>query len=665
MDSVDNGHKGRLILGGKSRKWSHRLARRVSTVRADLSLAIIETALIAVSYAAALSLRFFDAGDAFPSVWWTRLGTYLPVIILVHLFFNVVFGNYGHVWRYVSIEEAVRVVAAGTATGLALISLFGLYQWLVSPVALVPLSVLILGSLLSLGGMGALRFWSRLFSNRRMNEQRVVGLSRALVVGVKGDAVHVARSQPDTEAALNVVGFIDPDSDADRKRTLAGRPVLGDIDEVRRIAQDERIDQIVIACRDADQTGRRLVDLCMDIDVRLRIFPAIDTVLGDSRTARDVRDLELTDLLPRQQISTDLSGVASFLSGRRVLVTGAGGSIGSEIVKQVLGFDPELVIALDNDETHLHDSYEKWGVSALDSELIPELGDIRDVRRLAKVFDDHKPQVVFHAAAHKHVPILESCPEEAIKTNVLGTANVVAAAAQSPATESFVLISTDKAVQPMSVMGASKRVAEMIIQHQDSTSNRIKWSAVRFGNVLGSRGSVVPTFKRQVQSGGPVTVSHPDMERYFMTVDEAVELVLQAAGISQGGEVFVLDMGSPVRIMDLAHRIIRLAGLVPNKDIEVEITGMRPGERLNEQLSLVPLSPSSHSQILLAHPVLPSSLLMRTLSSTMERLLDVGSQSRLAELIVEFGNDHWQETDVVDIGLIQDDGAVARTHAGM
>jgi FlaA1/EpsC-like NDP-sugar epimerase len=662
MDSAGRGGR-RPQLGAVGRvvtvsSWSRRLARRLSTIRPDLSLALIETGLIALSYAAALSVRFVDAGEAFPTIWWARLAMFLPVIILVHLLLNIIFGNYGHVWSYASIEEAIRVIAAGTATGFVLIGILGLFRWLVSPVALVPLSVVILGVLFSLAGMGALRFWSRLFSNRRLNEHRR-RLHRALVVGVGADAVHIARNQPDSMTAFNVVGFVDPGSGADRSRTLAGRPVLGTIEDVREILEAEKIDQIIIACSDADQISRRIVDICMDIDVNLKIFPAIDSVLADARGPRDIRDLELSDLLPRQQVTTDLSGVASFLDGRRVLVTGAGGSIGSEIVRQLLGFATAAVIAVDNDETHLHDAFVKWASAGETTSLTLELADIRDSRRVAAIFDEHKPHVIFHAAAHKHVPILEACPEEAIKTNVVGTANLVEAAAGNAATESFVLISTDKAVRPGSVMGASKRLAEMIIQHRDALSDGIRWSAVRFGNVLGSRGSVVPTFKRQVQAGGPVTVSHPDMERYFMTVDEAVELVLQAASISDGGEVFVLDMGSPVRIMDLAYRIIRLAGLVPGKDIEVEITGMRPGERLREELSIIPLSPSSHPKILLARPGVPLGTFMGGLTGTMVQLLDLDSVPRLREMLLELANDRWRELQVIDIAHIETENVAA------
>jgi FlaA1/EpsC-like NDP-sugar epimerase len=301
------------------------------------------------------------------------------------------------------------------------------------------------------------------------------------------------------------------------------------------------------------------------------------------------------------------------------------------------------VIAVDNDETHLHDAAARW--TGADDRVVTELADIRDRRKVAAIFEKYQPDVVFHAAAHKHVPILEKCPDEAIKTNVDGTLNVIEEADRCRATTSFVLISTDKAVEPESVMGASKRVAEMLVQSRAELATDMKWSAVRFGNVLGSRGSVVPTFKRQVQEGGPVTVSHPDIERYFMTVAEAVELVLQAASISEGGEVFVLDMGSPVRILDLAHRMIRLAGLVPYVDIDVVITGLRPGERLSEQLADVPLVPSRHPQILIARQGVPTREHLNDTIGVIRALADQG-HAQLGDLLVAIANDIWKETDL-------------------
>lgn len=640
MGAVDD----RSVRGREGAKWGTRVARRLSKVRADLSLAIIEAGLVALAYAAALGIRTLDPTEDVPATWWTRLGFALPAIILIHLAANMAFGNYGHVWRYASVEEAVRVVAAAMSAGIVMIGVAGLYEHFISPGAIVPLSVLVIGTFLSLAGMGGLRFWSRLVSRQRMNDFQP-DRQRALVVGVGPDAVRVARHRSESTSNLRIVGFVDTSADVDMSRVLAGFPVLGGLDDVPALVDELEINQVIIACPDADEIGRKLVDLCIDVEVRLRIMPGIDTLLGADAASRDIRDLELIDLLPRNPVSTDLTEVAAFLKDRKVLVTGGGGSIGSEIVQQALGFDCALVIAVDNDETHLHDGSARWLNSSTEDRLVMELADIRDRGRVAAIFEKYQPDVVFHAAAHKHVPILEKCPDEAIKTNIDGTINVIDEAERCESTSSFVLISTDKAVEPESVMGASKRIAEMIVQSRAESASDMKWSAVRFGNVLGSRGSVVPTFKRQVQEGGPVTVSHPDIERYFMTVSEAVELVLQAASISEGGEVFVLDMGSPVRILDLAHRMIRLAGLVPYVDIDVVITGLRPGERLKEQLSVVPLVPSDHPQILIAHQSVPSREHLNDTIGVVRALLDQ-NHAQLGELVVAIANDIWKEADL-------------------
>jgi FlaA1/EpsC-like NDP-sugar epimerase len=426
---------------------------------------------------------------------------------------------------------------------------------------------------------------------------------------------------------------------------LAGLQVFGHVGEVAELAKRLDIDQVIIATEDAGRLSRRVVDLCMDIDVRLRIVPNIDSLLGDSET-EDMRDLKLTDLLPRQQVHTDLGAVEHLIAERVVLVTGAGGSIGSELVRQILSFGPAKVVALDHDETLLHEA----SLASNDARLVTVLADVRDKQRLRAVFEKHRPQLVFHAAAHKHVPMLEECPSEAAKTNVIGTEMLIDAA-RLVGTEHLVVISTDKAVDPSSVMGASKRVAEMLVQAGADSGDETRMCAVRFGNVLGSRGSVVPTFSRQIQAGGPVTVSHPDMERYFMTVAEAVELVLQAVVLSNGGEVFVLDMGRPVRILDLANRMIRLAGLVPGKDIVIDITGQRPGERLAERLSIDPLEQTGHEKVMVAQPSYPGQANLVVGLDRLRQSLEDGDESKIREQLLEMAS---TSGPVMESGLLID-----------
>jgi FlaA1/EpsC-like NDP-sugar epimerase len=349
-------------------------------------------------------------------------------------------------------------------------------------------------------------------------------------------------------------------------------------------------------------------------------------VHSDTGRVLPARQVQMEELLWRETVSHDTSGVGEILAGKRVLVTGAGGSIGTEIVKALLRCNPGAVIALDHDETHLHDAMRTW-----DSNLVvPNLCDIRDAKALRRLIIAEEPAVVFHAAAHKHVPILEQFPDEAAKTNVLGTANLIDAAAGLP-TERFILISTDKAVNPTSAMGASKRFAELLVQRADRLVET-RFSVVRFGNVLGSRGSVIPTFVDQIAQGGPVTVCDPRMERYFMTIPEAAELVLHAAALSQGGEVFVLDMGDPVKIVDLAERLIRMAGKQPD-EIGIIFTGTRPGEKLTEVLSREPLRSTSHERINTAMPRSPSGLVMDDALELLRELVDSGDRDAIRGLM--------------------------------
>ena len=637
--------------GGTS--WGMSVTRTAAAVRADLSLALIEAFIIMVAYGAAMSLRFVDAAGGVPQGWWMRLLLVLPVLLVVHIGTNALFGNYGHVWKYASIDEAVRLLAATMTAGVILGTTLIIWR-LAGAGGPIPVSVLVIGLMLTAAGMGAVRFWSRVFAYRRYGESGLA--DRALVVGVGDDAVRLARHRSHARGSVCVVGFLDPSVNAvDSTRKLAGLDVLGRVEQVAELAERLDIDQVIIATEDAGNLSRRVVDLCMEIDVRLRIVPNMDALLDDSEN-EDMRDLTLTDLLPRQPVQTDLGAVERLIADRVVLVTGAGGSIGSEMVRQILSFGPAKLVALDRDETLLHEA----SSIAQDATLVTELADIRDERRVASIFEKHRPELVFHAAAHKHVPILEDYPSEAAKTNVVGTETVIAAARAS-GTKRLVVISTDKAVDPSTVMGASKRVAEMLVQAGADSGDEPRMCAVRFGNVLGSRGSVVPTFSRQIRAGGPVTVSDPDMERYFMTVSEAVELVLQAAVLSEGGEVFVLDMGRPVRILDLAHRMIRLAGLVPDKDVLIEITGRRPGEKSTEILSIEPLQQTTHEKVLVAEPAHPGALSMQIGLDQLRQSLQTSSESVIREQLLEMASTSWSR---IEVDLRGDQVAVSPTKLG-
>ncbi|HMA91708.1 MAG TPA: nucleoside-diphosphate sugar epimerase/dehydratase, partial [Polyangiaceae bacterium] len=365
--------------------------------------------------------------------------------------------------------------------------------------------------------------------------------------------------------------------------TVHGVPVLGRIEDLSLVAARRCIEQVVVTIAELEPSIlRRVLKQCEAAQLRAKIVPGLYELIENQSQLGRLRDVSIEDLLGRETVDLDMNLVGSFLSGKRVLITGAGGSIGSELCRQVARFQPESLVLVERSEFALFTIQQELGRDRPTLRLVPRICDVSDEDRLDWVFANDRPHVVFHAAAHKHVPMMEYNPGEALKNNVLGT-KAVADAANRHRCDAFVLISTDKAVNPTSVMGATKRVAEMYVQAL-STHSKTKYVAVRFGNVLGSTGSVIPTFKAQIAQGGPLTVTHPEMKRYFMTIPEASQLVMQAAAMGKGGEIFVLDMGEPVKIVDLANELIRLSGLVPGVDIHVEFTGMRPGEKLFEEL---------------------------------------------------------------------------------
>ncbi|MGH8913626.1 MAG: polysaccharide biosynthesis protein [Acidimicrobiia bacterium] len=569
--------------GAAASTWRESAAISAARVRADIAFAAVDVFIIVAAYTFGLAVRMLDPGIEAGRAFWVDLAVAMPAIVVIHIVANVLAGAYGHVWEYASTDEAVQVVLANVVSGAVLLTL----GWFARQFGVVlPFAVIVVGSGLTLAGMGLVRFRSRMFSFRRSE-----GGARMIIVGTGREAAAFARQAPSLNGGCRVVGFIADSPDPGSKaRRLAGLPILGVLSDISSVIKARDIDEVVVVGADAART-REVVDLCLDVDARLRILPAAEDVMQDRLTALDVRDIRVEDLLVRPQIATDLTEVAELLQGRRVLITGAGGSIGSEIVAQVLGFSPAAVYALDRDETLLHDARLKWR-----GNVETVLCDLREPVKVLKTFEEIKPEIVFHAAALKHVPVLESYPEEAVLTNIIGTRNVIEAGSRAGMSR-FVLISTDKAVDPSSVMGATKRIAELMVQLGSDRRDGCVYSAVRFGNVLGSRGSVIPTFVDQIKSGGPVTVTDADMTRYFMTTSEAVELVLQASALAGGSEVFVLDMGDQVRIVELARRLIRLAGLNPGTDIPIVYTGIRPGEKLNERLSINPMSPTRNPQI--------------------------------------------------------------------
>ena len=550
-----------------------RVAMFASRIRAGIVFILLDSVCVVAGFGLAEVAYFRDRA---PAHYWEHFAEFLLVAIVVTLLSNRVFGLYGRIWRHAGADEARQLMLAAAVTLCVLIAFWPVGRTL--RVELVPPIVVVVGCTFSAAGMGVLRFHSRLFAWQRGSKR--VGLRVAVIGSRDTGAAAIREMLRSPGAGLVPVAVFDDDSRA-HGLSLLGVPVVGTIDDIPEAASRFTIQQVLLAIPSpAPELVERALRASEIAGVSMKILPGVQDMLNEPAhlaAIRQAREPRIEDLLGRTPVPTDLESVRRSLTGHRVLVTGAGGSIGSEICRQIAGLDPALLVLLDHDETHLHDT-----AATVSGPCEQALVDITDRAAIFETFDRYRPEVVFHAAAHKHVPVLEDHPSAAANTNVLGTRNVVDASAMVGATR-FVQISTDKAVRPSSVMGASKRLAEQIVLAH--APKGAAYCTVRFGNVLGSRGSVIPTFARQIAQGGPVTVTDARMTRFFMSVEEAVQLVLQSSVLSQGGEIFMLEMGVPVRILDLAERMIRLSGCQVGIDIPIEITGIRPGEKLNEVLS--------------------------------------------------------------------------------
>ena len=607
-------------MGGEARP-SMRVARRAVRLREDLVAMTVDAGLVGLTLAAALLLHF---NGSVPGHYRLSALQVLPLAIVVVLVANQLAGLYAQVWRHASIVEAKRHVLGAVAA-------YGVLLAADLPYRMLPLPTVITACLLYTGLAGLVRFQARLLSTRRGASNRP-GVTRVLLVGAGDAGAALLRDIDRPGSNLTAVGLLDDDPRKHGRR-IRGVPVAGPVHDLVAVAARLGADQVLLSVPSADQElVRRVADLSEAARLPLRVLPPVAELAGGRVGLRDVRDVDIQDLLGRAQIETDLDAVRELVAGKVVLVTGAGGSIGSEISRQVAAFGPRSLLLLDHDETHLFDA-----AATMPSWAIQVLADIRDRARINSIFATHRPDVVFHAAAHKHVPLLEAHPAEAVRTNVTGTDAVIRAAVAT-GTERFVFISTDKAVDPSSIMGASKRLGEHLVLAAQPAGQA--FCAVRFGNVLGSRGSVVPTFLEQIKRGGPVTVTDGRMTRYFMSIPEAVQLVLQAAALSRGGEIFMLDMGESVNIQELAERLIRLSGLRPGIDIEVRVTGIRPGEKLHESLheSAEDPQPTSHPSVLQLSPMSPPINLLRRAVASLMLLTDYGRDDEARELLVDLAH---------------------------
>lgn len=516
------------------------------------------------------------------SMLW-MLGACLLVKPLVYYFF----GLYRRLWRYASTRELVLIFSAVTTASM-IVSTIMIALFATGVFAGFPRSVLIIDWLLSMSFIGGMRFISRLLaetsaSNTNGSLMPPLRKKWVLVIGAGDAGAMVVRElQKNPQLNMKPIGFLDDDPDKQDSK-IHGVPVMASLDEINHILDTRHVDEVIIAIPSASgQVLRKVTEVCRQRNIAFRTMPGLYELLGGAVSVSRLREVDITDLLRRESVRMDNQALAKALEGHIVMVTGAGGSIGQELCRQIARLNPQKLIMLGHGENSIFSALMTLKESFPSLVMAPVIADVRDLPRIQSILAHWQPEVIFHTAAHKHVPLMETNIEEAITNNVMGTRNVVRAALESDV-DRLVMISTDKAIRPVSIMGATKRIAEMLVVNAAHQHDRA-FSVVRFGNVLGSRGSVVPRFKRQIAAGGPVTVTHPDMKRYFMTIPEAVHLVLQASTLSKGGESFILDMGHPVRILDLAEDLIRLSGLEPGKDIEIVFSGIRPGEKLTEDL---------------------------------------------------------------------------------
>ncbi|EAR68565.1 UDP-N-acetylglucosamine 4,6-dehydratase [Bacillus sp. NRRL B-14911] len=496
-------------------------------------------------------------------------------LLLSHHIFASIYRLYNKAWEYASVGELVSIVKAVSLS----IMMTAVVQQLV--IQDIYFRALMLAWMLHVLLIGGSRFAWRVYRDRYIKPQ--VEQSRALIIGAGAAGTMLARQLlKNTDAGIKPVAFIDDDPKKFRLQ-IHGLSVVGGSKRISKTVETLQIDKIIIAIPSMNKEEmKKIYEQCAGTDAKTVIMPLIEDVMLGNVSVNQFRDVQVEDLLGREPVQLDTESISQKLTGKTIMVTGAGGSIGSEICRQVIKFHPKKIVLVGHGENSIYlIDMELRNLKIENLEIRPVIADIQDRARIFEVMQEHQPDVVYHAAAHKHVPLMEYNPKEAVKNNVIGTKNV-AEAADTFEVGTFVLVSSDKAVNPTNVMGSTKRIAEMVIQALDEQS-KTKFVAVRFGNVLGSRGSVIPLFKKQIQAGGPVTVTHPDMTRYFMTIPEASRLVMQAGALARGGEIFVLDMGEPVKIVDLAKNLIQLSGYTI-EEIGINFSGIRPGEKMFEEL---------------------------------------------------------------------------------
>lgn len=585
---------------------------------------LVDLILINMSFFLAFMIRF----DWHPNYGYVNICLFFMVCSsLIRIVLFIIFGLYQWSFRYSSVSEAINIFKAVTIGSFLLITIAFFTQR-----QTIGRTVLIIDYVLCFFLISAFRFLPRVII--KLRQKRYSNLKKVVIVGAGAAGEIAAREIMNAKKRIyEPIGFIDDDVRKAGSR-IHGLKVLATTENMAEVIKDYGIEEVIIAMPSASgRAMRQIISKCKDTEAKIKTIPSLHNILTGEVTIKQIRDVQPEDLLGRKTVQINTDDIHTFIRDKAVLVTGAAGTIGSELCRQIMRFDPRLMVLYDCNE---NDTYflkleltEKYPYIQLKTII----GDIKDVGLLKSTFSKYKPEIVFHSAAHKHVPLMEENPVASVKNNIIGTRNFMYAA-EHYGVERFVMISTDKAVNPTSVMGASKRIAEMIIQTKSKTA-KTKFMAVRFGNVIGSSGSVIPIFKKQIEKGGPVTVTHPEVKRYFMTANEAAQLVIQAGAMGKGGEVFILDMGEQIKIYDLAKTLIMLSGFKAEEDIDVKFIGLRPGEKMHEEMLLDAEhdKATKHDNIYIAQPNDFDSLKLRKNIKELERLAVLMAEDKIVKKI--------------------------------
>ena len=542
-------------------------------------LTILDILIITISGFLSLYIRFDFSFSKMDMTYVDFELHYLPINLVLTIIIFIIFKLYRSVWRFASTTEFLNVIGACSGSILSQIIVMAFLKMRM------PVSYYLMKYMILILGIGSLRFAYRIL---RMFQEKRAGIRQdarrnTMVIGAGEAGAMIIKEFQNSRYLDQKVCCVIDDNAAKHGKYLRGVKIMGGRDDIRFLAHELNIDEIIVALPSAPQSEvREILQICQETSCELKVLPGLYQMINGEVSVSTLRKVEIEDLLGREPIKLQVESVMDYVQGKKIIITGGGGSIGSELCRQVAAHEPQQLIIVDIYENNAYDIQQELKQKYPKLDLIVLIASVRNTHRIESIFKTYRPDIVYHAAAHKHVPLMEDSPNEAIKNNVFGTYKTAKAADKYGATR-FVLISTDKAVNPTNIMGASKRICEMIIQTMNNRS-KTDFVAVRFGNVLGSNGSVIPLFKKQIEQGGPLTVTHPEIIRYFMTIPEAVSLVLQAGALAKGGEIFVLDMGEPVKILDLAKNLIRLSGYKPYEDIDIEFTGLRPGEKLYEEM---------------------------------------------------------------------------------